>query len=64
MDNRPNSEKIKSIIYDYCSYGDDYLLLSTNAIQEIAKRIEFEVMGIKDDNEFVDLPDLTKNKVN
>ncbi len=54
-----NIEKIKSIFYDYAQ-GIEWLEISKSELDEIAKRIETEVMGIKDDNEFVGLKDLTK----
>lgn len=53
-----NIEKIKSIFYDYAR--DKWVEISESELDEIAKRIETEVMGIKDDNEFVGLKDLTK----
>jgi hypothetical protein len=54
-----NAEKIKSIFYDY-SQGIEWLEVSKSDLDEIAKRIVIEVMGIQDDNEFVGLVDLTK----
>lgn len=56
-----NIEKIKSIFFDY-SQGIEWLEISKNDLDEIAKRIETEVMGIQDDNEFVNLTDLSKKK--
>ena len=56
-----NIEKIKAIFFDY-SQGIEWLEISKNDLDEIAKRIETEVMGIEDDNEFVNLTDLTKKK--
>ena len=63
-DNRPNVEKIKSIILDYDRYRDsvDRIEFTIDELDEIAKRIEIEVMGIEDPNEFVNLTDLTKKK--
>jgi len=54
-----NAEKIKSIFYDYAQ-GIEWLEVSKSDLDEIAKRIVIEVMGIQDDNEFVGLIDLTK----
>lgn len=54
-----NVEKIKSIFYDYAQ-GINWLEISKDELEIIAKRIEVEVMGIQDDNEFVSLKDLTK----
>jgi hypothetical protein len=54
-----NIEKIKAIFYDYAQ-GIEWLEISKNDLDEIAKRIETEVMGIEDPNEFVNLIDLTK----
>jgi len=54
-----NVEKIKAIFYDYAQ-GIERLEISKSELDEIAKRIETEVMGIQDDNEFVNLTDLTK----
>jgi len=63
-DSRPNVEKIKSIILDYDQYRDsvDRIEFTIDELDEIAKRIETEVMGIEDPNEFVNLTDLTKKK--
>jgi hypothetical protein len=58
-DNRSNVEKIKSIFYDYVQ-GIEWLEVSKDELEIIAKRIETEVMGVQDDNEFVSLKDLTK----
>ena len=58
-DNRSNVEKIKSIFYDYAQ-GIEWLEVSKDELEIIAKRIEKEVMGVQDDNEFVSLKDLTK----
>lgn len=62
-DTRTNIEKIKSIFHDYARYisYDDYSI-TLEELNEIAKRIETEVMGVVDDNEFVGLKDLTKEK--
>ena len=54
-----NVEKINAIFYDYAQ-GIEWLEISKSELDEIAKRIETEVMGIQDDNEFVNLTDLTK----
>ena len=54
-----NIEKIKAIFFDYAQ-GIEWLEISKNDLDEIAKRIETEVMGIEDPNEFVNLTDLTK----
>lgn len=56
-----NVEKIKAIFYDYAQ-GIEWLEISKDELDEIAKRIETEVMGIEDPNEFVNLTDLTKKK--
>jgi hypothetical protein len=56
-----NVEKIKAIFYDYAQ-GIEWLEISKDDLDEIAKRIETEVMGIEDPNEFVNLTDLTKKK--
>jgi hypothetical protein len=58
-DNRSNVEKIKSIFYDYAQ-GIEWLEIRKYELDIIAKRIEKEVMGVQDDNEFVSLKDLTK----
>ena len=54
-------DKIKSIIYDYTSGSGSCKELWDSDINEIAKRITTEVVGVNDDNEFVNLKDLTKN---
>jgi hypothetical protein len=54
-----NVEKIKAIFHDYAQ-GIEWLEISKSDLDEIAKRIETEVMDIQDDNEFVNLTDLTK----
>lgn len=60
-DTRTNIEKIESIFYDYAQgVGHNGLKITVHELNEIAKRIETEVMGIQDDNEFVNLTDLTK----
>jgi hypothetical protein len=59
-DTRTNTEKIKSIFLDYAQ-GINWLEINEVELDIIAKRIETEVMGIQDDNEFVSLKDLTKN---
>lgn len=56
-----NVEKIKAIFFDYAQ-GIEWLEISRSELDIIAKRIETEVMKIQDDNEFVNLTDLTKNK--
>ena len=58
-DSRSNVEKIKSIFYDYAQ-GIEWLEVSKDELEIIAKRIEKEVMGVQDDSEFVSLKDLTK----
>jgi hypothetical protein len=58
-DTRNNIEKIKSIFLDYAQ-GINWLEISVDELDIIAKRIETEVMGVQDDNEFVSLKDLTK----
>jgi hypothetical protein len=58
-DTRTNTEKIKSIFLDYAQ-GIEWLEISKDELDIIAKRIEVEVMEIQDDNEFVSLIDLTK----
>ena len=58
-DTRNNTEKIKSIFLDYAQ-GINWLEISVDELDIIAKRIETEVMGVQDDNEFVSLKDLTK----
>jgi len=60
-DTRTNIEKIKAIFFDYAQVIE-WLEISKNELDEIAKRIETEVMGIEDPNEFVNLTDLTKKK--
>jgi len=60
-DTRSNTEKIKSIFYDYAQ-GIEWLEISKDELDIIAKRIETEVMGIQDDDEFCNLIDLTKKK--
>ncbi len=60
-DTRTNTDKIKAIFLDYAQ-GIEWLEVSKNDLDIIAKRIEVEVMGISDDNEFVGLKDLTKEK--
>ena len=58
-DTRSNIEKIKSIFYDYAQ-GIEWLEISKDELDIIAKRIETEVMEIQDDDEFCNLTDLTK----
>jgi hypothetical protein len=59
-DTRSNIEKIKSIFYDYAQ-GIEWLEISKNDLDEIASRIEVEVMGIQDDDHYIKgLVDLTK----
>jgi hypothetical protein len=58
-DTRSNVEKIKSIFLDYAE-GIYHLEIRDFELEIIAKRIETEVMGVQDDNEFVSLKDLTK----
>jgi hypothetical protein len=59
FDNRSNQEKIKSIFLDYAQ-GINWLEISVDELDIIAKRIEREVMDIADDDEFCGLTDLTK----
>jgi hypothetical protein len=62
-DTRTNIEKIKAIILDYDRSNEvNHIEFHLNELDEIAKRIETEVMGIEDPNEFVNLTDLTKKK--
>jgi len=62
-DTRTNIEKIKAIILDYDRSNEvNNIEFHLNELDEIAKRIETEVMGIEDPNEFVNLTDLTKKK--
>ena len=56
-DTRSNVEKIKSIFLDY-SEGREWLEISLRDLDIIAQRIETEVMGIQDDNEFANLKDI------
>lgn len=49
-DTRTNQEKIKGIFYDYC-VGMYHLEVTEDELNEIARRIEREVMGVEDDNE-------------
>ena len=58
-DTRTNIEKIESIFLDYAE-GTYHLEITKKELGIIAKRIEIEVMGIEDPNEFVGLIDLTK----
>lgn len=56
-----NIEKIEKIILDYNrSDSVNYIKFTLEELTIIAKRIETEVMGIEDPNEFVNLTDLTK----
>lgn len=62
-DNRTNIQKIESIFYDYAFQGHgNNLEIFQQDLRIIAQRIETEVMGITDDDEFVNLKDLTKEK--
>ena len=62
-DTRTNIEKIKAIILDYDRSNEvNNIEFHLNELDEIAKRIETELMGIEDPNEFVNLTDLTKKK--
>ena len=45
-DTRTNIEKIKAIFFDYAQVIE-WLEISKNELDEIAKRIETEVMGIR-----------------
>ena len=56
-----NKEKIKAIFFDYAQ-GIEWLEISKDELDIIAYRIETEVMGIQDDDAFVNLTDLTKTK--
>ena len=63
FDTRSNIEKIKSIFYDYAEgVQHNGLKITTQELDEIASRIEKEVMGIEDPNEFVNLKDISKNQ--
>lgn len=53
-------DKIKSIIYTYTNGSGECKEIWDNDIDEVAKRIATEVVGVNDDNEFVNLTDLTK----
>jgi len=49
-------DKIESIVYDYAQgYQHNGLIITTDELSEIAYRIVTEVMGINDDNAFVNL---------
>jgi len=54
-----NREHIKKIFYDYAQ-GLEWLEINVTELDIIAERIEREVMGIQDDNEFVNLKDISK----
>lgn len=56
-----NREHIKKIFLDY-SEGRQWLEINVTDLDIIAERIEKEVMGIQDDNEFVNLKDISKTK--
>jgi hypothetical protein len=56
-----NREHIKKIFFDYAE-GREWLEININDLDIIAERIEKEVMGIQDDNEFVNLKDINKTK--
>ena len=58
-DSRSTQQKIKSIFLDYAQ-GINWLEITEVELDIIAKRIETEVMGVQDDNEFANLKDLTK----
>jgi hypothetical protein len=60
-DNRSNAEKIKSIFLDYAQ-GNYFLEISIDDLDIIAARIEKDVMGIQDDNEFANLKDISKKQ--
>jgi len=63
FDTRSNIEKIKSIFYGYAEeVQHNGLKITTQELDEIASRIEKEVMGIEDPNEFVNLKDISKNQ--
>mgnify|MGYP003640501870 CR=1 FL=1 len=57
-DTRSNIDKIKSIFFDYASSDKGKLEILESELDEIAKRIEVDVMGIQDDNEFANLKDI------
>ena len=53
---------IKEIIWDY-NYGGTYWLeINSDDVDKIAKRIVTDLMGLRDDNEYVNLIDLTKKQ--
>ncbi len=54
-----NREHIKKIFFDYAE-GREWLEINIKDLDIIAERIEREVMGIQDDNEFVNLKDISK----
>ena len=58
-DIRTNQEKIKSIFLDYAQ-GMMWLEIREDDLDIIAERIEREVMGVQDDNEFASLKDISK----
>jgi len=58
--NTETQQKIKAIVYEYAGGSEDWLEITEKQLDEIAYRIEREVMGVADDNEFVGLRDLTK----
>ena len=58
-DSRTNKEKIKDIFFDYAQ-GINWLEISRVELDIIAERIEREVMGVQDDNEFASLKDISK----
>lgn len=61
--NTETQQKIRAIFYDYANRKKSnysILKISENELAIIAYRIERELMGVSDDNEFVGLKDLTK----
>ena len=52
-------QRIKSIFYDY-AYARENLEITVDELEIISKRIATEVMGINDDNAFVNLKDISK----
>jgi hypothetical protein len=52
-------QRIESIFYDYAQ-GKYHLEITQDELMIISKRIVTEVMGINDDNAFVDLKDISK----
>ena len=63
-DTRSNVDKIKSIFFDYASSDKGKLEIQESELDEIAKRIEVEVMEIQDGNEFANLKDIRIERPN